>query len=560
MPNIDLKFLGFIFALFVVLFVRVAYGLDLTDEMQYYGEIKGLLETGRLFSNDLFVQQTVYVVLYPAFYFYHLIFGFDGLLVFGRLLLAAIIVITFFYSYKKLIGFGFSVGLSSAVAFALTFAIPYHGIFAPSYNTVAQVLWVIYLLKFYEWKTDIVFPFYIAAALAVLVHPTSGAIMFFLVLLRLFSELRIGFAFKYAIKSGLAVATAILVAFCFASPMEYLAALEFSSGFGVGAAFFSSTRDPFAMVMICLSFGMCLLLWRRIKVGYFPLVVSAIAVSIAIFATGKAGGAYTHGVVYVLSLLGVLAYLWVLSNTPRGGIDLRGKIDWFVVALLVYASTLAVTSGNGLPQATGAFMVGVPLLFGFALHSCSSETEGVGHSRKVPIVSLMIVVLFLVHWAKYPYREYNFWNANASISSVSEFKYIKTSESRARFIYSMQTALSPYVQGRHVLIVSEYPALYFVLGGYSETCMLYMHSLPPGKAEKVFRGCMEYKNPEVVIDVFEANSYSGVDSHVKRVLGDYYLSRGYTCRDDAVDFGMSLRHQFNIRYCYINDIHLGGAL
>ena len=70
--------------LLLILFIRVTRGLDLTDEMQYYGEIKGLIESGKLFSNDLFIQQTVYILFYPLFYLFHLAFGLEGFVFFGR--------------------------------------------------------------------------------------------------------------------------------------------------------------------------------------------------------------------------------------------------------------------------------------------------------------------------------------------------------------------------------------------------------------------------------------------------------------------------------------------
>ncbi len=43
--------------------VRVFHGLDFNDEMQYYGELVALTQSGRLFSADLFVQQMVYLFL-----------------------------------------------------------------------------------------------------------------------------------------------------------------------------------------------------------------------------------------------------------------------------------------------------------------------------------------------------------------------------------------------------------------------------------------------------------------------------------------------------------------
>ena len=146
------SFIATSLVLLLILFIRVTRGLDLTDEMQYYGEIKGLIETGRLFSNDLFIQQSVYILLYPAFYIYHALFGFEGLVFYGRLIMATLSVIVFLYCYRKFLEFKFSAPVASLTALSLTFSIPYHGVFAPSYNTISQVMWIIFAIRFFEWK------------------------------------------------------------------------------------------------------------------------------------------------------------------------------------------------------------------------------------------------------------------------------------------------------------------------------------------------------------------------------------------------------------------------
>ena len=51
------------------LVLRIFIGIDLTDEMQYYLQILGMVETNSLFSNDLYIQQLVYLLFYPFFKF-----------------------------------------------------------------------------------------------------------------------------------------------------------------------------------------------------------------------------------------------------------------------------------------------------------------------------------------------------------------------------------------------------------------------------------------------------------------------------------------------------------
>src|SRR5262245_16940690 len=72
------------------LVLRVFIRLDFTDEMQYYGQISGLVRTGKFFHDDLFLQQLGYLFLLPFFKLHAVAFPDQSyLILFGRLLLAA---------------------------------------------------------------------------------------------------------------------------------------------------------------------------------------------------------------------------------------------------------------------------------------------------------------------------------------------------------------------------------------------------------------------------------------------------------------------------------------
>jgi hypothetical protein len=217
--EIDFKFNPYIIIsaliLGFILYFRIVAGIDLTDEMQYYGQIKGLIETGQLFSNDLFIQQTVYLLSYPLFQLHHYFFAYSGFVFFGRLLLATIIFCLFVYSYKKLQRLNFSTITASLVALALTFSIPLYNIFALSYNTISQAIWVVFAIWFLEWKTQRSTSWVILWFLMGLAHPSSAIALAALVILRLLVEHRVRDAFKLSLLSvcGLLVLAPILVCF-----------------------------------------------------------------------------------------------------------------------------------------------------------------------------------------------------------------------------------------------------------------------------------------------------------------------------------------------------------
>lgn len=523
--------------LLLILFIRTTRGLDLSDEMQYYGQIKGLIESGKLFSNDLFIQQTVYILFYPAFYLYHLVFGFDGLVFFGRIMMSVLSIIMFLYTYRKLIEFEISVVVASLTALSLVFAIPYHGVFAPSYNTISQVIWIVFIIRFFEWKRSGAISWGIFPILMFFAHPTSAALMSFLILVRLLVELNFRQIGQLLLVYFVGALIVLPIMTYFASPQEYLASIIFSAGYGVGTTFFSSKQQYISLILIYAMFVSSYLLWRLFpKLNISILMILCLSVAIILFSVGLVQGGYSRWVVYVLSSVSALSYGLALFNVPSDEPKLRWRIHWLVVLILSFATVLAVTSGNGIGQSTGAFMVGLPVLTGIAVRQVQRKEVAGNLSLLNMSCVVLVLILFVVHWSRYPYREDGWWRTNHSIQSLREFRFINTSFERAEFVHRMQQVLGPVTQGKRTLIISEYPALYLALDTLPETCMLYMHSVTSDKSEKTLIDCLSRKSPEVVVDISSNISMSSDGSRIKNVMHKFYSNRGFVCTADSIKF------------------------
>ena len=537
------------FALILILFIRVTSGIDLSDEMQYYGEIKGLIETGRLFSNDLFIQQSVYILLYPLFYLYHLAFGFDGLVFFGRLIMVFLTLAVFFYAYRKLTELNLSTLAASLTAFSLCFAIPYHGVFAPSYNTVSQALWVVFALNYLKWKPKNEIVLGLLPIIMFFAHPTSAVTMMLFILARLLID-REFYRARTILSASLGGALfAIPVALSFANPQQYLSSIAFSSGYGVGTVFFSNGTQQSILFGIFALFIISFLFrgtFSRVRFA-FPLltpVLSVIAVVMSL--EGLSGGAYSKGVVKLLALASAIAYAWALSSISQQEEGQRA-LNWFVALLLGYAATLGITSGNGVGQATGAFMVGLPLLMGLAV-TYAANNPGKNQNRLLFNTNVILVcALLITHWAQNPYREDVWWRANQPLSFVNEFRLIKSTPERAAFIQQLQTYLNPIVKGKRMLLVSEYPALYLALDGQAETCMLYMHSLTSDKSERVLLDCLNKKTPDVIVDILSNKNIAADGSRIKKALQTYYSQHGFECTSKSITTATRRNVEENIR-------------
>lgn len=81
---------------------RVFTGIDFTDEMQHYGELASLVATGKLFQADLFLQQAMYMFLYPVFRLYYMIAGgWDHLVIAGRTFMLLAYVAAAWLAYRR---------------------------------------------------------------------------------------------------------------------------------------------------------------------------------------------------------------------------------------------------------------------------------------------------------------------------------------------------------------------------------------------------------------------------------------------------------------------------
>jgi hypothetical protein len=605
----NLSFVISFLILICILAIRIKAGLDLTDEMQFYSQIEGLVKTGNLFSNDLFIQQTGYILFYPFFYIYHLIFDFNGLVFFGRLLMAVLSLFIFFYSYEKLLHFKFTRTTSALAALSLTFSIPYHGIFALSYNTISQFLWIIFLVNFYQWGNGKPALCSWITVIMIIVYPTSALVMSLLLLARLIVERKRKEIIQFFLVFffGLLFTASLLL--YFSSPHSLLNSFNFSSGYGLGLNFFLDKWQPGLLLSYFALFFMLALLnryfFRQGKASlFFCLWVIIIVfnlhpkyslmmiflilffiffectkkrlnhqlsnfkipsflcspflkdfffishfwwlmnfflvIAIYLFLEDKNQyqGGYSIKVFSILSGLFIFSFGWALSNNSLFGKKNESRLLWLGISILIFASSLAITSGNALGQSSGAFMIGLPLMLGEAV----SLNENNNTRFLASISMVFLVVLFIVHWSIYPYRDEFWWKQKYRIDSVREFNLINTYSKRLEFIDDVKKSLSFNLSGK-VLIASGFPAFYIISNAEPETCMLFMHDLGNNKSHDLLVRCLKEKNPETIFDF----NYNG--GSTPNFIKDIYKERPFDCSIKSIKTNEDIRsHPKDIYY------------
>lgn len=526
--SVDQAFLVPLLGLALVLLLRCWRGLDVTDEMQYYGEILGLVESGRLFSSDLFVQQLVYLLFYPLFKLHHLLMGDEALVIFGRVVLAAMLLGLYVGVRKELLNLGAARWPAGLAAFAVTFAVPFHGIFALSYNTVSQFGWVLFILwcmaparvPAWRWVTLLVV---VGFAHPVAAVAMVGVLSVLLWIQRDEVEWR---RWILAALCGLAFSLALL--FCFTTWDDLRRALVFSGGFGVGGGSLWLQKASAYSVLLYVSTTLALAWWlpRMPKRGVWAVGLLLIVFMLWV-GRRLVRETWSYGYsVPIAQCAGVIALSGVLLAGMRPVASVSALRALLLVSL-VHFMVLVGTSSNGLAQGLGALMVLAPLACALV------ATPGVDSRPGWAIAtSCMVLLLALVHWSKAPYRDWPWFRLDRSLDAVAAFRHIKVSRPNAELIDAYRTAVGPALAGRKALIASERPGLYFALGVRPQTCMLYMHSAGGQASAKALSLCLDGLRPDVILEVREPGAPP--DSPLQRIIQAQIERLAMTCQQGQV--------------------------
>lgn len=513
----------------IILALRCFLGLDLSDEMQYYGQIHALVEHNHLFVTDLFIQQLVYALFYPAFKLHQWALGTDGLVLFGRALLAGSLFAQSIYIRRQLLDHGAKMWQAGIAAVALTFCVPYHGIFALSYNTVSQMAWVVFMVWYWRWFERPGWQWAIVIGVAGIAHPVAGLCMAGLLVVRLSLERRWDYVGVFLLWMIAVALVLLLFILQFASVGELLISLRFSRGFSVGNVWLSNFQEfRLGAVFLLAMFLVCYLPVRLLRrVPARGLVLICVIGGIVYVGNGNLSYGYSKAAFALGALLTIFSLTYLVVTSDEAAIP---RIRWGVAAFAVHFLSLVITSSNGLGQGTGAVWLAAPLTIGMWTSQASLKLKLSCFQRSANAwVGMLVLVFFIVHWTANPYRDSYWYVANTVVSGVDAFRFIRTSREHANFIQGIRDRLQNQTSNQRLLIVSDYPALYFALAGHPATCMLYMHSLPIGRADDSFEACMNQRFPDALLHIFYKSEHSSSPSpSVWRNLEEFAKNRALT--------------------------------
>ena len=521
--NFCFLFIGFL-ALLFILYFKVTHGLDFSDETQYYLQIKGLTDYNLLFSNDLFIQQVGYTLFYPIFLIYKLIIGYDALILFGRLILALLIVILFFWTQRVLCKEINNKIVSILAALILIFPVNYHGDFALNYNSIAQILFIFFALIFYNWEDFfLVHKLALITMLSFLIYPTLSILTFFLTFLRFIYQKDYINSIKFILWNFIFFVFIFLYLLLFTSYSSLVNAFIFSSGFGIATTLLSDSKNIFIFIFIFISPFIVFYYIKNninipLKLINNLILAFLIAFCLAI-ALNFSSSSYSQRVVALSSILLILIYTFGNYLLP---INKVRKINWLLLAIISYSFILALTSGNGIGQSVGGLYIGAPLVFALL---CEKNSKYV--SKKS--ILFLILILYSMLWLKFPYRDTHIWKSQNYISQVKEYKYIRTSSEQTELGKYLKDNLEDLLRNQKTIVIGNYPATYLILNLKPETCMIYMHSLSWIKqshaSERVLNNCLSTKTPSFILEINDNRDFFDTNRSVRDVVFSNFKNR-----------------------------------
>lgn len=541
------------------LLVRVRLGLDFTDEMQYYGEIAGLVRTGRFFQDDLFLQQLGYLWVAPFFKLHAWLYpDLDYFVVFGRALCVAAYAATGALLWRATArgGFGLPARITALGVFAAW--IPFQ-LLAFSYNSLAYLALVALTALWLGRGAAVSLRGQLAAAAVLTVltvsYPPAGLVLIAVAAAELAARHGRGPALQLVALTaagGALTAAAIFATHGRVIFEDVLISLRFSSGFSGGQMF----RDPaqIAWLLALCAIGGALTFRLRRRSAPRPSVQTSRprATLLAVGAWAVLAGlsvSWRAGYFVPVLFLGLLAALVLLVRPDDG--PLAGDLG---VLGLILGAVFAVSGGDGFLNASTGLAAVLPFLALVAARQTAERAAAVLPATVVAGAWPAVSLVFLLNGAAHPYRDQRGWSGFGPVEGIPAFAGLLASPTKLETMARLRE-LSDHGawRGRRVFVAGPHPWLYFATGGTPATCMFFLHFTADADREDVYELIAERMFRDGPPDaIFLTNP---VPPAIGRPIGAW-SEAGVTERNVLLPLGFIRRHRREVSYDFAGQLYL----
>tara|TARA_B100000242_G_scaffold293966_1_gene273949 strand:- start:1510 stop:3174 length:1665 start_codon:yes stop_codon:yes gene_type:complete len=544
--NTNILQITIFFVFFLYLVLNVFLGLDLTDEMQYYGQVKGLLDTNRLFSNDLFIQQTIYLLFFPLFKIHEYFFLDKGLVIFSRFIVFIISLSVTFYAYLQFNKLSNKTIVNLFAALSLCLSIFFTGNFSLNYNSASQILWILFLLNFLNWEEKNIVFFLFLFFLMLFINP--------LMALSIASILFIRYIFEKNLKEILFIISSFFLIFIcyvfllikFSSPEILWTSIAFSQGFNIGSIIEWKGIDFFLLFLIMFSFVIYFNKYLNFRLSnyyksFYYLFFLATYLLATFFLTINSN--------YLILIFCItFLYLTVSNIKVNESVIEKNKFKWQIFSIFIFFLSAILFSSNGVKQGLSSLLIALPLLIIYSNQLLFFKL--MKKNIKVSPIFFIFIIFFLNNFL-YSYRDNNIMYQSEEVDFIPAFYQIRVSPARYNFLKKTSESFED-LKNKETLIVSRFPVIYFSGFAKYETCMIFMHSIESSSSEERLSQCLNSKKPEKIILVKE-DSFPSDKNHrrINLLLEDYIEENLYLCDQNEIKFHN--HNNFNPSYLnYLN--------
>ena len=495
-------------------------GLDFTDELQYYGQILSLLNHEKLFVEDLFIQQIVYIFYLPLFKIFQWINpDLSGLVLFGRCCLFFTITINILMIRTLLSSFN-----RASIHFACTFICIAMAdkIFAISYGSLALILSTLiialYLSQKHFTKKNILASF--LCVLLCFCHPSFGICLTCVWIALIFFDKEKGLIYFVG---GFCTTTffffGLLITTSYLNLDDFFYALNFSSNYN-NAIILKINRDMQILgiywllstaitVLTYFNVNTLLNLTPIIKNKSFPLLTFAFSVSFIFYFWNSFSSLQSY-IFYYISAIVSLSLL--STDTKRKSLFL--KFHW---AGTFTGTIIAITSGNGLQAFSQGVVIFSPFLLLLLVDQIKISTPIFARGG---LIFTTFILLISATWAiRHPYRDQRLPNLTHELEFGSIFSGLRISQTKKTAITWLNESLHELriENGESALVIGGHPWIYFGSGLKPRTPVTFMHfHAKPGVFEIIAEKISNSSPPDLII--FAEKPPSNIAESVHKLL------------------------------------------
>ena len=491
---------------FSLLIVKTYMGLDFTDELQYYGQILSLLNHDKLFAEDLFIQQFLYIFYLPFFKFFQWLNpDLNGLIVFSRYCLLFTIIISIFLIRKMLSSFNSPSKYFTCAFICILLA---DKIFAISYGSLALIISTL-IIALYLSKNHFVFKNLVASFLCLILcfcHPWIGVCLTCIWVTLIFLDNEKGLMYFLGCFSVFAsLIFGLLLHTSYLDLFDFIKAIKFSSQYNNGNIL-KITHDMQTLSLYWLLSSIIsifthfknianLNLKHFLEHKLFPLLTSTISVSFILYFWNS----FSLLQNYIFYYISILVSLNLSPTDPKIN-SLFLKIHW---AGTFTGTILAITTSNGLEAFSQGVIMFSPFLLLLLVDQIKISTPFFARSG---LIFTVFIILASATWAiRHPYRDQRLTNLTHELEFGSIFSGLKVSQTKKATMTWLSKSLSDLgiEDGESALVVGGHPWIYFGSSLKPRTPVTFMHFRAKPGAFKIIAEHISSSPPPDLIFIAE---------------------------------------------------------